>query len=89
MATCSVATGCRLVAEPSGAVSTAAYLHHAGQLPDDGRFVAVVSGGNVATDAYAAMLARSAGSGEPVLPAGAADRGLRTAGGTSPAIPDR
>ena len=52
-----VATGCRLVAEPSGAVSTAAYLHHARQLPGEGRFVAVVSGGNVATDAYAAILA--------------------------------
>lgn len=51
-----VATGCRLVAEPSGAVSTAAYLHHAGELPADGRFVAVVSGGNVAMDAYAAIL---------------------------------
>jgi threonine dehydratase len=51
-----VATGCRLVAEPSGAVSTAAYLHHAGQLPTDGRFVAVVSGGNVAMDAYATIL---------------------------------
>jgi len=55
-----VATGCRLVAEPSGAVSTAAYLHHAGQLPTEGRFVAVVSGGNVATDAYAAILAGTA-----------------------------
>jgi threonine dehydratase len=52
-----VATGCRLVAEPSGAVSTAAYLHHAGQLPAEGRFVAVVSGGNVSTAAYEAILA--------------------------------
>ena len=51
-----VATGCRLVAEPSGAVSTAAYLHHAGRMPAEGRFVAVVSGGNVAMDAYAAIL---------------------------------
>jgi threonine dehydratase len=52
-----VATGCRLVAEPSGAVATAAYLHRAGRLPAEGRFVAVVSGGNVATDAYATILA--------------------------------
>jgi len=35
----------RLVAEPSGAVATAAYLHHRDQLPS-GRTVAVVSGGN-------------------------------------------
>jgi threonine dehydratase len=52
-----VATGCRLVAEPSGAVATAAYLHHAGQLPAEGRFVAVVSGGNVGTATYGAILA--------------------------------
>jgi threonine dehydratase len=36
----------RLVAEPSGAVSTAAFLHHRDQLPA-GRTVAVVSGGNI------------------------------------------
>lgn len=52
-----IATACRLVAEPSGAVSTAAYLHRAADLPATGRFAAVVSGGNVAMDAYAQMLA--------------------------------
>ncbi|OLR89807.1 threonine ammonia-lyase [Actinokineospora bangkokensis] len=36
----------RLVAEPSGAVATAAYLHHAAELPA-GVTVAVVSGGNM------------------------------------------
>jgi threonine dehydratase len=36
----------RLVAEPSGAVATAAFLHHRDQLPV-GRAVAVVSGGNI------------------------------------------
>ena len=36
----------RLVAEPSGAVTTAAFLHHREQLPP-GRTVAVVSGGNI------------------------------------------
>jgi threonine dehydratase len=36
----------RLVAEPSGAVATAAYLQHRDQLPS-GRTVAVVSGGNI------------------------------------------
>ncbi|MCX4748373.1 threonine/serine dehydratase [Kitasatospora sp. NBC_01287] len=40
----------RLVAEPSGAVATAAYLHRAGELRAGGRgrvFAAVVSGGNL------------------------------------------
>jgi threonine dehydratase len=37
----------RLVAEASGAVSTAAYLHHADQLPQGRSIAAVVSGGNV------------------------------------------
>lgn len=36
----------RLVAEPSGAVAPAAYLHRADQLPA-GRTVAVISGGNI------------------------------------------
>jgi threonine dehydratase len=36
----------RIVAEPSGAAATAAYLHHRAELPP-GRTVAVVSGGNV------------------------------------------
>jgi threonine dehydratase len=36
----------RLVAEPSGAVATAAFLHHRDQLPP-GKTVAVVSGGNI------------------------------------------
>jgi threonine dehydratase len=36
----------RIVAEPSGAVTTAAYLHHRDELPG-GRTVAVVSGGNI------------------------------------------
>jgi threonine dehydratase len=37
---------CRLVAEPSGAVALAAYLHRRAELPA-GRTVAVVSGGNI------------------------------------------
>ncbi|MET3804537.1 threonine dehydratase [Nakamurella sp. UYEF19] len=36
----------RLVAEPSGAVATAAWLHHRAQLAD-GNAVAIVSGGNI------------------------------------------
>lgn len=46
----------RLVAEPSGAVTTAAYLHHAGELPA-GRTVAIVSGGNADPALFAEILA--------------------------------
>ena len=45
-----------LVAEPSGAVTTAAYLYRAADLPA-GRTVAVVSGGNIGPADLAAMLA--------------------------------
>jgi threonine dehydratase len=41
-----LATRYRIVAEPSGALSTAAYLRH-GERLSRGRAVAVVSGGNV------------------------------------------
>ncbi len=47
----------RLVAEPSGAVPFAAYLHHAAELGVDGNLVAVVSGGNIAMDALARIIA--------------------------------
>jgi threonine dehydratase len=50
-----LAARARLVAEPSGAVATAAYLF--GRLPQPtGRTVCVVSGGNVDPEAYAAIL---------------------------------
>jgi threonine dehydratase len=42
-----LATGSRLVAEPSGAVTTAAYLYRRDALPAGRNHVAVVSGGNV------------------------------------------
>jgi threonine dehydratase len=45
----------KLVAEPSGAVTTAAYLVHGDELPQ-GRTVAVVSGGNVDPALYAELL---------------------------------
>ncbi|HWM02583.1 MAG TPA: threonine/serine dehydratase [Actinophytocola sp.] len=51
-----LATRARLVAEPSGAVTTAAYLHRAEELPR-GRTVAIVSGGNLDPADLAAMLA--------------------------------
>jgi threonine dehydratase len=44
-----------LVAEPSGAVATAAYLHRAAELPR-GRTVAVVSGGNIGPADLARLL---------------------------------
>ncbi|MEV6648438.1 threonine/serine dehydratase [Amycolatopsis sp. NPDC051371] len=47
----------RLVAEPSGAVATAAYLFHAGELPA-GRTVAIVSGGNADPALFAEILAK-------------------------------
>jgi threonine dehydratase len=52
-----LAADARLVAEPSGAVPFAAYLHHAGRLGVDGNVVAVVSGGNIAMDTLAQIVA--------------------------------
>jgi threonine dehydratase len=52
-----LAADARLVAEPSGAVPFAAYLHHAGELGVDGNVVAVVSGGNLAMDTLARIIA--------------------------------
>jgi threonine dehydratase len=50
----------RLVPEPSGAVSTAALLFHADQLPAYRKAVAVVSGGNVDPAQLAEVLTKSA-----------------------------
>jgi threo-3-hydroxy-L-aspartate ammonia-lyase len=55
-----MATRFRQVAEPSGAVSAAGYLFHAGELPA-GRTVTVLSGGNIAPDLLAEIL-----SGRPI-----------------------
>jgi threonine dehydratase len=46
----------RLVPEPSGAVSTAALLFHAGELPSYRKAVAVVSGGNASPELLAEVL---------------------------------
>jgi threonine dehydratase len=51
-----LAADARLVAEPSGAVSFAAYLHHAGRLGASGSTVAVISGGNLAMDTLAELI---------------------------------
>jgi threonine dehydratase len=50
-----LARSARIVAEPSGAVTTAAYLHHRHELPP-GRTVAVVSGGNIDPALLAGLL---------------------------------
>jgi threonine dehydratase len=52
-----LASDARLVAEPAGAVSFAGYLHHASELGLDGNVVAVVSGGNLAMDTLADIIA--------------------------------
>ncbi len=49
----------RLVAEPSGAVTFAAYLFHEDELPASRRTVAVISGGNVEPSLLAEVLAGS------------------------------
>lgn len=54
-----IARRARLVAEPSGAVSTAAWLHHRGELGEAHAAVAVLSGGNVEPALLAQALARS------------------------------
>lgn len=50
-----LATNARLVAEPSGAVATAAYLTYGDELPE-GPVVAVISGGNVEPTLLASVL---------------------------------
>jgi threonine dehydratase len=52
-----LATDARLVAEPSGAVTYAAYLHHSATVGMAGKTVAVVSGGNVAPETLAHIIA--------------------------------
>ena len=47
----------RIVAEPAGAVATAAYLHHADELPQGRSVAAVVSGGNVEPSLLGELLA--------------------------------
>jgi threonine dehydratase len=49
-------TDARLVAEPSGAVTLAAYLNRGDSLPSQGRYVAVVSGGSVSPRLLARLL---------------------------------
>jgi threonine dehydratase len=49
----------RILAEPSGAVTTAAALFHAAELPAAEKIVAVVSGGNVEPQVFSDILTRN------------------------------
>jgi threonine dehydratase len=53
----------RLVLEPSGATTLAAWLFHAVELPNGGPVVALLSGGNVDAGAYAAYVAEGQAAG--------------------------
>jgi threonine dehydratase len=55
-----LATNPKTVAEPSGAVSTAAFLFHADQLPKTKLNVAVISGGNIDPQTLAELQAKTA-----------------------------
>jgi len=51
-----LALGARLVAEPSGAVSSAAFFFHSGELPRAEKTVAIISGGSVEPQLLASVL---------------------------------
>lgn len=53
----------RLVLEPSGATTLAAWLFHEGQLPATGPVVCILSGGNVDPARYDELLARGVATG--------------------------
>jgi threonine dehydratase len=72
-ATRRLAVEARLLAEPSGAVTTAAYLYRSRELPA-GRAVAVVSGGNIDPTLLSGLLAGQSDAAEGLprnRPAGA------------------
>jgi len=52
-----IVANARIVAEPSGAVTFAAWLFHSQELPESKKTVAVVSGGNVEPQLLAQILA--------------------------------
>ena len=53
----------RLVLEPSGAATLAAWLFHGDELPSSGRVVSILSGGNVDPARYEELLARGIAAG--------------------------
>ena len=46
----------RILAEPSGAVTTAAAMFHAAELPPSGPYVAIVTGGNIEPELFTSIL---------------------------------
>jgi threonine dehydratase len=54
-----LATEARIIAEPSGAVTSAAWLYHRHELPDSKKTVAVVSGGNIDPQLLAQILSET------------------------------
>jgi threo-3-hydroxy-L-aspartate ammonia-lyase len=57
------ASGARLVLEPSGATSLAAWLFHAHELGEPGTVVCLLSGGNVDADRYRELIALGEAAG--------------------------
>ena len=57
-----IVSNARIVAEPSGAVTFAAWLFHAKELPESKKAVAVVSGGNVEPQLLAQILSEEVAS---------------------------
>jgi threonine dehydratase len=57
------ASGARVVLEPSGATSLAAWLFHRGELPSDGPAVILLSGGNVDPGRYRELVAQGNAAG--------------------------
>jgi threonine dehydratase len=53
----------RLVLEPSGATTLAAWLFHRDELPASGRVVCILSGGNVDPARYEELIARGVAAG--------------------------
>jgi threonine dehydratase len=53
----------RLVLEPSGATTLAAWLFHQDELPESGRVVCILSGGNVDPALYEELIARGVAAG--------------------------
>jgi len=51
----------RLIAEPAGAVATAAYLYHRAELPEGRTYVSILSGGNVDPALFLDVLSRPRG----------------------------
>jgi threonine dehydratase len=65
------ASDARMVLEPSGATTLAAFLHRTTDLPAEGWVVCILSGGNVDPERFAALVATA--TADPVATSGSAD----------------